>query len=84
MFLFRSPVISLVCFSVELGDLLGEGEFGQVVKGYAISLWGRMQPTVVAVKMLKGNITWYYLLLGIIFDDLTIWCQKLFSALKIP
>jgi len=43
------------CFSLELGETLGEGAFGQVRKGYAIGLWGRLDPIIVAVKMLKSR-----------------------------
>lgn len=46
-----------LCRSLQLGELLGEGAFGRVVKGYVLGLHGRMEPTVVAVKMLKGTDT---------------------------
>ena len=41
--------------SMQLGDMLGEGAFGQVFKGVIIGLHGKMEPTIVAVKMLKGG-----------------------------
>jgi hypothetical protein len=40
-------------FSLQLGDPLGEGAFGQVFKGLVIGLHGKLEPTIVAVKMLK-------------------------------
>ena len=43
-------------FSLQLGELLGEGAFGKVYKGFALGIDGRMEPTVVAVKMLKGML----------------------------
>ena len=43
-----------ICCSLQLGELLGEGAFGKVYKGYAFGIDGRMEPTVVAVKMQKG------------------------------
>jgi len=42
--------------SLQLGELLGEGAFGKVYKGFALGIDGRMEPAVVAVKMLKGII----------------------------
>ena len=41
--------------SVQMGELLGEGAFGQVQKGYVIGFWGKMEPVEVAIKMLKGE-----------------------------
>lgn len=41
--------------SLQLGELLGEGAFGKVYKGFAVGIDGRTEPTVVAVKMLKGT-----------------------------
>lgn len=43
-------------FRLELGEVLGEGAFGRVVKGYAHQLHDKTDVTVVAVKMLKGII----------------------------
>lgn len=43
--------------NLELGETLGEGAFGKVRKGYAIGLWGRLDPIIVAVKMLKDDAT---------------------------
>jgi serine/threonine protein kinase len=41
--------------NLQLGELLGEGAFGKVYKGYAVGIDGQMEPTVVAVKMLKDG-----------------------------
>ncbi|ELT87628.1 hypothetical protein CAPTEDRAFT_132112 [Capitella teleta] len=41
--------------NLQLGNPLGEGAFGQVFKGVVIGLHGKMEPTVVAVKMLKPD-----------------------------
>lgn len=38
-----------------VGDFLGEGNFGRVHKAFATGLNGRLEPMVVAVKMLKGK-----------------------------
>lgn len=38
-----------------LGQTLGEGEFGKVVKATAFRLKGKAGYTTVAVKMLKGT-----------------------------
>lgn len=40
-----------------LGKPLGEGAFGQVMKGEAYTLYGKEKPTIVAVKMLKDGHT---------------------------
>ena len=37
-----------------LEKTLGEGEFGQVVRATAYNIDGNKEPTIVAVKMLKG------------------------------
>ena len=40
---------------LRLGELLGEGAFGKVVKGFAEGLCGKLEePITVAVKMPKG------------------------------
>ena len=44
----------MLCCSLVVGELLGEGAFGKVYKGYATGLNGRTETTVVAVKMLRG------------------------------
>ena len=41
-------------FRLQLGEVLGEGAFGRVIKGYAHNLHGK-NLSVVAVKMLKGD-----------------------------
>ena len=43
-----------------LHKTLGEGEFGQVVKAHAHDIGNKKGITVVAVKMLKGKIQFYY------------------------
>jgi Protein tyrosine and serine/threonine kinase len=53
-------LVHCVC-SLQLGELLGEGAFGKVYKGFALGIDGRMEPAVVAVKMLKGIITVFIL-----------------------
>lgn len=50
-----------MCYSLQLGELLGEGAFGKVYKGFALGIDGRMEPAVVAVKMLKGIIAVFIL-----------------------
>lgn len=40
-----------------MGETLGEGCFGKVVKGYAEGLMNRIEPTIVAVKMIKEDAT---------------------------
>ena len=42
--------------SLTLGKPLGEGAFGQVVKGEAFGICNRKTSTTVAVKMLKGEL----------------------------
>ena len=44
--------------NVVIEKIIGKGAFGQVAKGTVISLRGRTQATLVAVKMLKGLIYW--------------------------
>ena len=41
---------------LKLGDALGEGAFGQVVKADAMNIAGRKGSSTVAIKMLKGLI----------------------------
>ena len=43
--------------SLTLGKPLGEGAFGQVVKGEAFGICNRKTSTTVAVKMLKGEVS---------------------------
>lgn len=40
-----------------IGELIGEGNFGRVHKGFATGLCGRAEPVVVAVKMLREDAT---------------------------
>ena len=40
---------------VKIDKVIGKGAFGQVVKATVLDLRGRPGPTVVAVKMLKGD-----------------------------
>jgi len=43
------------CFDrLQVGELLGEGAFGQVYKGYVRGNDSCTEPRVVAVKTLKG------------------------------
>jgi len=43
------------CFDrLQVGELLGEGAFGKVYKGYVHGNDSSVEPSVVAVKMLKG------------------------------
>lgn len=41
---------------IEMKEKLGEGAFGQVMKGMLYSLQNKPQQLTVAVKMLKGKI----------------------------
>ena len=46
---------SCACFvRLQIGELLGEGAFGKVYKGYVRGNDTSIEPNVVAVKMLKG------------------------------
>ena len=40
---------------LQLGEPLGEGAFGRVVKAIATGVQSRTEPSTVAVKMLKGK-----------------------------
>ena len=40
---------------ITLGNKIGEGAFGRVMKGYTHALRGTIHPTPVAVKMLKED-----------------------------
>ena len=40
--------------NVTIEKIIGQGPFGQVAKGTVMSLRGRPQETLVAIKMLKG------------------------------
>lgn len=57
-FTFRSsgdPKWEFPLAQLELDTVLGEGEFGRVVKGYARDIGGKLGLTTVAVKMLKNG-----------------------------
>lgn len=41
---------------MKLGHILGEGEFGKVVRAQALNIGNRDGWTTVAVKMLKGSV----------------------------
>ena len=40
--------------NVTIEKIIGQGSFGQVAKGTVMSVHGRPQETLVAIKMLKG------------------------------
>lgn len=53
---------------LNLGKTLGEGAFGKVVKAESLGLLKLGQNSVVAVKMLKGNEIFNYIVYSIIQD----------------
>jgi len=57
-------VLVSVVYSLQYGELLGEGAFGKVYKGYLHGNDSGIAPAVVAVKMLKGIISLFSNLLA--------------------
>ena len=47
--------LSFLANSLQLFEQLGEGAFGRVFKGLAKGIAGHKEPSIVAVKMLKGR-----------------------------
>ena len=50
-----SITVDFLC-RVKLEEQIGEGAFGRVVKAVAADVGGKIEPQIVAVKMLKGKI----------------------------
>ena len=55
----KTPTINFR-YRLQLGELLGEGAFGRVVKGVCSGIPGHPEPFTVAVKMLKGKMPLMY------------------------